>query len=457
MKKFPSVCEVCTLKPGALEMKVSDRIANLEEAIASLEKGENFFQKTHPTNGLKELMNGGIARLGGYSSQAVFHLKQAMGGGKTHLLTCMGLLARHSKLRQKYCPELHQRYPFEEAAVATFNGRNFNTLFWEELAQQLKRADVFKNATMHTPPDEKGWLKLFADNRPCLILLDELPPYLAHHSAISSGKGSQADLLCQSFSSLLTAASNKSNVCIILSDLHAAYKESGKMIGEALQNAQQEVGRQEKTIIPVDLTGEEMYAILRKMLFETLPSEETIREIADAYAEELKEAKRSNTVDRSAPAIADEIASTYPFHPKLKNLIALFKENEKFRQTRGLIVLISRLLRSVWEQKDENAFLIGAEQFDFSIADVRTGFDEINPMPEVVTNDIWDEKGGAITQKFAPESKHRSGQKVASLLFTSSLSTSVNAIKGLSESDLLECLIAPRGGGGGGGPAPGRI
>ena len=279
MKRIPSVWEACTLKTNALDIKVSDQIANLEEAIASLDQGKRFFAKTHITRGLKDLMNEGIARLGGYSSQAVFHLKQAMGGGKTHLLTCMGLLARHPELRQQICPDLHERFPFEESAVAAFNGRNFNTLFWEEIAQQLDRADAFKNATMHTPPDEAGWLKLFSDGRPCLILLDELPPYLSHHNSIPCGKGSQADLLCQSFSSLLTAASKKSNVCIILSDLHAAYKESGKMIEESLRNAQQEVGRQEKTIIPVDLTGQEIYAILRKTLFETLPDEETIREL----------------------------------------------------------------------------------------------------------------------------------------------------------------------------------
>ena len=104
MKKTPTVWEAYVLKTNALDIKVSDQIASLEEAIGSLDKGERFFAKTHITRGLKDLMNEGIARLGGSSSQAVFHLKQAMGGGKTHLLTCMGLLARHPELRQKSAP-----------------------------------------------------------------------------------------------------------------------------------------------------------------------------------------------------------------------------------------------------------------------------------------------------------------------------------------------------------------
>jgi predicted AAA+ superfamily ATPase len=48
--------------------------------------GTVFFDKTHITQGMQDLISEGIARLAGASSPAVFHLKQAMGGGKTHLL-----------------------------------------------------------------------------------------------------------------------------------------------------------------------------------------------------------------------------------------------------------------------------------------------------------------------------------------------------------------------------------
>jgi hypothetical protein len=37
--------------------------------------------------------------------------------------------------------------------------------------------------------------------------------------------------------------------------------------------------------------------------------------------------------------IADEIAASYPFHPSFKHILALFKENERFRQTRGLMTM----------------------------------------------------------------------------------------------------------------------
>jgi len=37
------------------------------------------------------------------SSQAIFHLKQAMGGENTRLLVGFGLLAKHPGLRKTYC------------------------------------------------------------------------------------------------------------------------------------------------------------------------------------------------------------------------------------------------------------------------------------------------------------------------------------------------------------------
>ena len=48
---------------------------------------------TFITGGMRDLLRGTIERLAGKSSNAVFHLKQAMGGGKTHSMIALGLLA----------------------------------------------------------------------------------------------------------------------------------------------------------------------------------------------------------------------------------------------------------------------------------------------------------------------------------------------------------------------------
>lgn len=98
-----TVRDACTLQPQALSIKLSDQIEQLDELITSEGNGTAFFEKTFITQGMQDLISEGIARLAGASSQAIFHLKQAMGGGKTHLLVGFGLLARHPELRNGTC------------------------------------------------------------------------------------------------------------------------------------------------------------------------------------------------------------------------------------------------------------------------------------------------------------------------------------------------------------------
>lgn len=98
-----TVRDACQPQPNALAIKLSDQIERLDELIAGEGTGEEFFEKTFITQGMQDLVGEGIARLAGASSQAIFHLKQAMGGGKTHLLVGFGLLARYPALRARYC------------------------------------------------------------------------------------------------------------------------------------------------------------------------------------------------------------------------------------------------------------------------------------------------------------------------------------------------------------------
>ena len=98
-----TVRNACQLQPNALSIKLSDQIEQLDELINAEGNGAAFFDKTHITQGMQNLVSEGIARLAGASSQATFHLKQAMGGGKTHLLVGFGLLAKHPALRNRYC------------------------------------------------------------------------------------------------------------------------------------------------------------------------------------------------------------------------------------------------------------------------------------------------------------------------------------------------------------------
>ena len=441
-----TVRDVCELQPNALSIKLSDQVEQLDELIGGEGDGTAFFERTHITQGMQDLVSEGIARLAGASSQAVFHLKQAMGGGKTHLLVGFGLLAKHSALRNRYCAGVSHADAFEGAAIAAFNGRNNpDHFFWGEIAEQLGKGDEFRAFWTAGPkaPDEKDWLELLQGERPVLILLDEMPPYFHYLDTQKVGNGTVADIATRAFANLLTAAGKKKNVCVVISDLAAAYDTGGSLINRALNDARAELGRQERSITPVDLAANEIYDILRKRLFTAIPDKAEISDIASAYGRKLAEAAKAKTAHRGAEAIADEVAATYPFHPRLKNVVALFKENEQFKQTRGLIELVSRLLKSVWERKDNDVFLIGPQHFALSMSEVREKLTEISGMRDVIATDLWDAQQSAHAQVIDLDACKDTAMQVGSLLLTASLSTAVNAVKGLTREEMVECLVSP--------------
>jgi Protein of unknown function (DUF499)/Fn3 associated len=441
-----SVRDACQLQPNALAVKLSDQIEQLDELISTEGEGSAFFDKTFITQGMKDLIAESVARLAGASSQAVFHLKQAMGGGKTHLLVGVGLLAKHPSLRAKYCAGVAHADAFQSATVAAFNGRNNPDHFlWGEIANQLGKGEQFRSFWTGGPkaPAENDWLKLFEGDQPVLILLDEMPPYFHYLDTQKVGNGTVADIATRAFANLLTAAGKKKNVCVVISDLAAAYDTGGRLINRALLDARAELGRQERSITPVDLAANEIYDILRKRLFKSLPDRAEIDDIAEAFGRKLEEAAKSKTTNRGAEAIADEIAATYPFHPQLKNVVALFKENEQFKQTRGLIELVSRLLKSVWNRAANDVFLIGPQHFDLSLPEVRDKLTEISGMRDVIAKDLWDAQQSAHAQVIDLQSGKEAATQVGALLLTASLSTAVNAVKGLTREEMVECLVSP--------------
>ena len=441
-----TVKDACELQPNALSIKLSDQIEQLDELITAEFDGKAFFEKTYITQGMQDLISEGLARLAGTSSQAVFHLKQAMGGGKTHLLVGLGLLAKHPELRKTYCGGIPQASAFASSSIAAFNGRNNpDHFFWGEIAGQLGKGDQFGPFWTSGPkaPDEKDWIQLFEGDQPVLILLDEMPPYFHYLDTQKVGNGTVADIATRAFANLLTAAGKKKNVCVVVSDLSAAYDTGAKLIHRALEDARSELGRQERSITPVDLAANEIYDILRKRLFKSLPDKAEIEDIAAAFGRKLEEAAKSKTASRGAEAIANEIEATYPFHPRLKNVIALFKENEEFKQTRGLIDLVSRLLKSVWERQANDVFLVGPQHFDLSIAEVRDKLTEISGMRDVIAKDLWDAQQSAHAQIIDLATGKEAATQIGALLLSASLSTAVNAVKGLTMEEIVECVVSP--------------
>lgn len=61
----------CVLHPNALSIKLSDQIEQLDELIAKERGGVANLERTHLTQGIRDLVSEGLARLAGASSEAV--------------------------------------------------------------------------------------------------------------------------------------------------------------------------------------------------------------------------------------------------------------------------------------------------------------------------------------------------------------------------------------------------
>lgn len=443
-----TVKQACRFNPIIRDYRMAQGIENLAELINDEGDGRDFFSRNYVTHGMEQLFREGLLRLSGKSDQAVFELTQAMGGGKTHMMIALGLLARHQHLRPEVLPEdLNARIDFAQARIAAFNGRNNpDNYIWGEIASQLGAEEAIKPHWVNGPKavDQRKWKEIIGD-KPTLILLDELPPYLDNASTQVFGKGTLANMAVYSISSLMSAALELPNCAIVIANLSGSYDAQTRSLREAISNLQQESRRQAMTITPVQLAGNEIYEILKKRLIDELPDERVIADVAEEYAQQVKKAEDGGYIIASSiEQIAEQVRETYPFHPSFKHLVALFKENEGFRQTRGLMQFTARLLKSVEDREIDDIFLIGTQHLDLNDDQVKDEIERIAPkLTPAITRDIAD-SGNAIAEHVDDELGGDSAQQVMTLLLASSLSRAVGGRIGLSESELIEFLAAPQ-------------
>tara|TARA_Y100001973_G_scaffold27049_2_gene40916 strand:- start:17179 stop:20313 length:3135 start_codon:yes stop_codon:yes gene_type:complete len=443
-----TVKKSCTFNPLVHNYRASQGVEKLTDLISEQGDGEGFFQRNFVTKGMEQLFREGFLRLAGKSDDGVFLLQQAMGGGKTHLMVALGLLAKHPNLRRSVLPdELAERVSdLGSVKVAAFNGRNDPENFlWGEIGDQLGITAQMKKFWQDGPKriGQQDWLDMLS-GQPSLIMLDELPPYLLGAKTTSVGGGSLLDLTIYNLGNLMSAALELPNVMVVITNLESAYGEETKAIASAIETLNNEAKRQARNITPVELSGGEIYQIIKKRLIDELPSDDIISAVADAYAQEIKKAERSGFVRHaSLEQVTEQVKETYPFHPSFKHIVALFKENPTFRQTRGLMQFAARMIKSVIERENDDVCLIGAQHLDMNIDEVS---DEIRSIAKdlqpAITHDLYD-NGNAIAEQINAELESDLGTQVGSLLLASSLSRSVNARRGLTESELVEFLAAP--------------
>ena len=442
-----TVKDACELHSSTLDYQIAGGVESLAQVIDADDEGKAFFEKSYLTQGMEELLREGLLRLSGQTNQAVFELAQAMGGGKTHLMSALGLLAKYPAQRANVLPpDVMDRLDGTAARVAVFDGRNSpDHYLWGEIAKQVGAEEEMRPFWQNGPraPGKEHWKKIIGDH-PTLILFDELPPYFLGARNITVGKGSLVDVLTRALSNLFVAALESPRCCIVLANLADSYHEQIREVRKVVADVEREASRQAKVITPVSLEGSEIYSILQKRLFSSIPSEEEIDEVAEAYAEQVKMTEDSGYLTaKSLEQIAEEIRATYPFHPSFKHLVALFKDNPKFQETRGLLQFAARVVRSVWMRKQNDVYLIGTQHLDLNDSQVINNVTDINrALRPAITKDIAD-NGSSHAEEIDDNLNSDAATQVAAIILSASLSLAVKGHTGLRKEEIIEYLIAP--------------
>lgn len=90
-----------------------------------------------------------------------------MGGGKTHSMLALGLLARNPRLYDKVPSQITAGLPGEQSKVVAIHGRSVSRdkFIWGEIAEQLGKGSEFAEFWKNGPeaPTETDWMKLLGD------------------------------------------------------------------------------------------------------------------------------------------------------------------------------------------------------------------------------------------------------------------------------------------------------
>jgi hypothetical protein len=374
----------------------------------------------------------------------VFNLATQFGGGKTHALTLLYHLASNGRKAEKWTgvDRLLTKAGIDavpQAAVATFVGTEFDSLTgrggddgtplrktpWGEIAFQLGREGAFEVVAEHekkmTAPAGDVIRRFLPNDKPCLILMDELLNYISRNR--KSGLSTQLYDFLQNLSETVRG---EHNVVLAVSIPTSEITEMSPEDQADFTRFKKMLDRLGKAVV---MSAEaETSEIIRRRLFEWGGLPEEARKTAAEYADWVIEHRDQVPKWFSADSAREAIEATYPFHPAV---LSVFERKwqglPRFQQTRGILRLLALWVSKAYKAGYEGAHkdpLIGLGTAPLDDPMFRAAvFEQLNEqkLETVVTTDICGKKG-ALALRLDDEAvdtikKARLHRKVATVIF----------------------------------------
>lgn len=325
---------------------------------------KEFFKLTHMTRNLQGILGESLERLGTGKSKPLMVIDTSFGGGKTHTLVALYHLYQNAwelKDNEKIQEILQEKDMREIPEVSTvaidfrdISGieSKFKTI-WGEIARQLGCYELFEeyDTKMQRPPAKILTKMLESQEKPVLILLDELVNYLKDAEGIKVGDTNLSEITISFLHNITEAVANtgKAMMVLTLPGNEPSYQDQIEQLIDYKKSLRSIITREGTFVVP--LKKDDVYTIIKKRLFEHIDEN-----IGNLVAEEMQKFYVQNS-----NYLSDEIQTTdyfksleraYPFHPSIIDILYdRISTISEFNKTRGVLRLLSHVLKRVYEQR----------------------------------------------------------------------------------------------------------
>lgn len=467
-KSLSRVWELCEPHPDVFsgELNLALFAASLHqvetgEASPDYTEPERFFEKTFMTKSLEDLLEGVLGRLAGEKDKGspVLQLQTPFGGGKTHTLVALYHAARHPEA----LPALLKRELPKPVSVAVLDGvalspqgRKVEGLelktLWGELAYKLGGKALYELVRQadeaRTTPGSELLTKILRASAPTLILMDEVLQYLVKVKGVPVGKGDLSEQTQAFLHELSVTVSGLANCVLVVSLPASALEIAGSTPEEAqrlFDYSKKIFGRVERVETPV--AQDEVFGVLQKRLFRTLPSDKEIREVSEAFRDYYDQNPRSFPEEIRTLAYRNRMDKAYPFHPELIDLLyQRWGPHPQFQRTRGALRLLALVIRRLWSERPGSAYLIQPCHVDLSDRATRSEVVKLlgSEFDTVVTSDVI-EKGGTLDKDLKGDYfKEKIARGLAGSIFLYSVTAQVaGQARGATPEELNVAVLRP--------------
>ncbi len=463
--------QTCTPRADVLSGELPDSVfaANLAVVVAedpdapdTYRDAETFFEVTHPSKGLGNLLDEALGRICGSKSGAapVIRLETNLGGGKTHNLIALWHAAKGRldpvRATAFMDPANLPSSPVERVAVfvgtetgaTSFPERDgvTPTSPWGHIALQLGGSDACAKVDGPTAPGAGDFREILGDE-PALILIDELARYLtvaAGHAVEDSNLARQTVAFLMS---LMEAVDGSPHAALVITTTAVtdAFGDHTEDILQAMTEAASLLSRKEHVLRPAEEA--DLPKILARRLFAEVDSTHATK-VGKAYAEAATEAYGRGAdlpEDLTGVAWAQTVADTWPFHPSLIEVLdKRLSTIPNFNRTRGALRLLADTVRMLWVEQPKKTLAIHTHHVDLSdprtVEELTSRLGRGNFEP-VVRADV---AGAMASPSHADEVDKKLGKPFARRLATTAYLWSLTEqVPGVASPELLGSVLAP--------------